>query len=90
MRRSHHGTIAFAFSLALIGAAPLALAAQDCTALAKFSMPGQRIVIRKAEDVAATPPGSATSVPSHCRVDGIIDERSGRNGKPYGIGFAVA
>jgi feruloyl esterase len=28
--------------------------------------------------------------PAHCRVDGIIDARTGRDGKPYGIGFAVA
>ena len=29
-------------------------------------------------------------MPAHCRVDGVIDERVGRNGKPYGIGFSLA
>ncbi|MEP7243326.1 MAG: tannase/feruloyl esterase family alpha/beta hydrolase, partial [Gammaproteobacteria bacterium] len=30
------------------------------------------------------------ALPAYCRVDGVIDERVGRNGKPYAIGFAVA
>ena len=38
----------------------------------------------------ASVPGVSPTVPAHCRVDGVIDERTGRDGKPYGIGFAVA
>ena len=59
--------------------APVAGAAQPCAALAKFTMPEHRVVIRQAQENAGV-----------CRVDGVIDERIGRNGKPYGIGFAVA
>jgi feruloyl esterase len=36
------------------------------------------------------PPAPPQSAPAHCRVDGVIDERTGRDGKSYGIGFAVA
>ena len=38
----------------------------------------------------ASAPGVSPAVPAHCRVDGVIDERTGRDGKPYGIGFALA
>ena len=40
--------------------------------------------------MAASAPGASPAVPAHCRVDGVIDERTGRDGKPYAIGFAVA
>jgi pimeloyl-ACP methyl ester carboxylesterase len=64
--------------------------AQPCAALMKFSMPEHRVVIRQAQEVAASAPGVSPAVPAHCRVDGVIDERTGRDGKPYGIGFAVS
>src|SRR5690349_24818109 len=36
-------------------------------------------------------PGAvAVEVPAFCRVDGVIDQRTGADGKTYGIGFAVA
>jgi feruloyl esterase len=70
--------------------APLAGAAQSCASLSKFSMPQDRVVIRQTQDVAASAPGVSPAVPAHCRVDGVIDERTGRDGKSYGIGFAVA
>jgi feruloyl esterase len=56
-------------------------AAQSCAALTKFSVPGHRVVIRQAKE---------SQDPAHCRVDGVIDERTGRGGKPYGIGFSVS
>jgi feruloyl esterase len=65
----------------MTGIASFANAAPSCATLTKFSMPGHRIVIRQAREVPD---------PAHCRVDGVIDERIGRAGKPYGIGFAVA
>jgi feruloyl esterase len=68
-----------------------------CAALTKFSIPGVKMHITKATVV---PPGPAPAqppfppppgtMPQHCRVDGVIDERTGRNGKPYAIGFAMA
>ncbi|MBK9253453.1 MAG: tannase/feruloyl esterase family alpha/beta hydrolase [Proteobacteria bacterium] len=69
-----------------------------CAALAKFTVPGHTLQIDKAQNVPAGPgpavrtgpPGSGSLLPAHCRVDGVIDARTGRNGKPYGIGFALA
>jgi hypothetical protein len=77
-------------SFAMPGAAVPARAAAPCAALAKFSMPGLRVHIREAKDLPASAPGVSPSVPAHCRIDGVLDERTGRDGKPYGIGFAVA
>ena len=80
------------------GVAP-ALAAQPCAALRQFQIPGHAVRIDSAQDVPAgtlppapnAPPGTpATAVPAHCRVDGVIDDRQGVDGKPYGIGFAIA
>jgi len=65
-------------------------AAESCAALTKFTMPGHGLVIRQAREVAASAPDAKPAVPAHCRVDGVIDTRVGRDGKPYGIGFAVA
>lgn len=70
--------------------ASLAQAAQPCAALKKFSMDEHRVVIRDAKDIPASAPDMTPALPAHCRVDGVIDERTGRDGKPYGIGFAVA
>jgi len=77
-------------AMALTACASASGAAQLCAKLKNFSMPDQRVVIHQAQDVPASAPGATPSVPAHCRVDGVIDERTGRDGKPYGIGFAVA
>ena len=29
-------------------------------------------------------------LPAYCRLDGVLDRRTGADGKPYGIGFALA
>jgi pimeloyl-ACP methyl ester carboxylesterase len=77
------------FSLAAL-TAQVANAAPPCAALARFTLPAHRLVIRSANDIPASAPGVTPAVPAHCRVDGAIDERTGRDGKPYAIGFAVA
>jgi pimeloyl-ACP methyl ester carboxylesterase len=69
--------------------ASIANAASPCAALSKFTMSEHRVVIRQAQEVAASASGVAPAVPAHCHVDGVIDERTGRDGKSYGIGFAV-
>lgn len=56
----------------------------DCGQFRKFQIPGTTLAIAKAETVPAG------ALPSHCRVDGTIDPRTGVDGKPYGIGFAIA
>ena len=80
MKNNHPLNVA-SLALVLTSFVGAANAAQTCAALAKFSMPDHRVVIRSAKEIAE---------PAHCRVDGVIDERTGRDGKPYGIGFAVA
>src|SRR5687768_10351513 len=89
MKRAHSFGIA-SIAVAFISATSVANGAQPCAALTKFSMAGHRVAIREAKEVAAGAPGASPAVPAHCRVDGVIDERTGRDGKPYAIGFAVA
>jgi feruloyl esterase len=82
----------------LLATALPAFAAIPCAALARFEMPGYVIRIDKAENLPAgsfpagpnAPPDARLTLPAHCRVDGVLDERTGRNGKPYAIGFSVA
>jgi hypothetical protein len=76
--------------LALLGATVSAHAAQPCADLSKFTSAEHQIVIKSASEVPASAPGAAQSLPAHCRVEGVIDARTGRDGKPYGIGFALA
>ena len=83
-------------------ASPVAQAqrgADACTALAKLQMPGIALSGVKTEWFAAgaPPPAEppyvpplAVKLPAYCRVDATIDQRTGGDGKPYGIGFAIA
>jgi feruloyl esterase len=84
---THYHSAALAIALF---ASNVAAAAQPCPALTKFTLGEHRVVIHTAQEVAASAPGVTPVVPAHCRVDGAIDERTGRDGKPYAIGFAVA
>ena len=72
-------------------------AAESCADLRKFSVDGTLLEIQKAELVPAGPmtgppgaPPTSVNVPAHCRVEGVIGAHTGRDGKPYGIHFAVA
>ena len=72
-------------------------AAGSCSDLLQFPVPGPGVTIEKAQDVPAgtvpAPPGGPPiplTVPAHCRVDGVIGAHTGRDGKPYGIRFALA
>jgi hypothetical protein len=76
-------------AISSLGTAP-ASAAGRCADLTRFTLPGQQLQIRQAREVPATAPGVSPALPAHCRVDGVLDERVGRDGKPYAIGFAVA
>jgi hypothetical protein len=91
------------FALAVVLPLPwsTALHAQDaarCANLAKDSSAGASVQITKAEHLAAgvapaAPngvPAPAAALPAYCRVDGVIDERTGVGGKKYGIHFALA
>src|SRR5579863_4577820 len=70
-----------------------------CADLTGFKIPGVPMVITKATTIpassatrAATAETSATSavIPSHCQADGMINERTGADGRTYGIGFSLA
>jgi len=68
-----------------------------CESLTSVQLPGFDAHIRHAADVPAGPaptlpfgPKIQASLPAYCRADGVIDERTGRDGKPYAIKFAVA
>ena len=66
-----------------------------CADLTRFQMPGAAIEITRAEMVAAGQApggrgGPGPMLPAHCRVNGIVDKRTGPDGKTYGIRFAVA
>jgi feruloyl esterase len=75
---------------------PATQAADKCASMANLAIPGTRIHITSAKHIAAstgaaTAPGApATALPAHCRIEGLINERTGYKGKPYGIGFAIA
>lgn len=83
------------FVFLLAAAAALGQSASQCADLARFQMPGAVIQITGAAVVAAGPArggrgGPGPMLPEHCRVDGIVDQRTGPDGKTYGIRFAVS
>jgi hypothetical protein len=62
----------------------------NCADLTKFQLSGFALTITKAEQVPAAPKTEQSSaLPPYCRADGIIDPRTGAEGKHYAIGFAV-
>jgi hypothetical protein len=70
-----------------------------CADLTKFKIPGVPMVITKAAEIpTSSGPGSSTAetsatsatIPAHCQADGMINERTGADGKTYGIGFSLA
>ena len=90
---------------ALIGLAPGGARAQGvtrdaaaCATLTSLQIPGLALSITKAEWIPAgsTPPAPPTApppsvkLPAYCRLDGVLDRRTGADGKSYGIGFALA
>ncbi len=56
-----------------------AVAHNACTALTALKIPGSTMVISK-----------ASAGPTACNVEGVIDARTGRDGKAYGLRFAMA
>lgn len=86
------------FVFLLAASMPVAGFAQpqaDCANLAKLRIPGSHLEITRAEWIPAGPMegrGGAVgaALPAHCRVEGILDARTGVGGKTYGIGFAMS
>ena len=84
--------------MALPGA--FAQAPHRCADMMGFKAPGVALEITKAEPTPASAPGTvrispsfpgfvSVAVPPFCRVDGVIDRRTGIDGKTYGIRFAL-
>lgn len=74
---------------------------KPCADLVRLEIPGSGMTITKAEVVPLAPPGTvqmrpadatnnAVAIPAHCGVEGVIDPRTGADGKPYGLRFAIA
>src|SRR6266487_3972463 len=64
-----------------------------CSDMAKFRSPVVTLEITRAEIVpAGRAPGArgGPALPVHCRLDGMMDRRTGTDGKTYGIRFAIA
>jgi hypothetical protein len=89
------------FCALLAIAAPLAFAQTRCPEMLKYQVPGVALMITKADPTPAAAPGTLrvspnfpgtvpAAVPTFCHVEGVIDQRTGADGKPYGIGFALA
>ena len=85
-------------------AAPLVFAqagASQCADMLKYQTAGTKLAITKADAKPPSAPGTlrinpnfpgavGVAVPAFCHVEGVIDQRTGAEGKPYGIGFALA
>src|SRR5579864_6829850 len=80
---------------------PMAYAqtSSNCADLVNFKIPGVPMVITKAATIpASSAPATATAetsatsavIPSQCQADGMINERTGADGRTYGIGFSLA
>jgi len=79
----------------------LAQPAHKCADSAQFTSRGVHLRIEKTDPIPSAPPNTVrispmfpgtvgVAIPAYCRVDGVIDERTGADGKTYGIGFAIA
>ena len=73
-------------------------AAASCGALMQLQLPGVALTVTKTDWVleGTTPPAGpgaaafSAKLPAYCRVDGVIDRRTGSKGVTYGLGFALA
>jgi feruloyl esterase len=97
MRGWHIGLV---LASTMLGTAAQAATA-DCANLAKkLAFPDAKVKIIAATRVPAAAPGTvkvnayspplASGLPAYCKVEGVINERTGAGGKKYGIGFEVA
>lgn len=90
------GVASGSYGQAANGTAPV----QKCADLVNLKIPGSTMVITNGEAVPTAAAGTvrlpmspsaiSVSVPSYCRADGEIDQRTGVDGKSYAIGFTIA
>jgi hypothetical protein len=74
-----------------------AAASGACATLSGLHLEGVSVQIRSSEWVPAgkaavipVVPPMTVPLPAHCRLAGVLEPRTGRNGRPYAIGFALA
>jgi hypothetical protein len=96
-------TVVFLFALqsGTMGQSAGSTTPAACAALKELQVQGVALTVTKTEWIVAgttLPAGrgsegalpSATTLPAYCRLDGVIDRRTGNAGATYGIGFALA
>jgi feruloyl esterase len=88
------GSLLATSAMAAPPARQAARVADRCTAMKNFKLAGIKITATFHVEAGATPAGSsaplAAGLPAYCQVEGVINERIGFQGKPYGIRFALA
>ena len=79
----------------LLSTAGFAQQSNSCASLVTFKAPG--VEISKAAPIAAGTmepnpwgPGHSAAIPAYCRVEGVINRRTGVGGEEFGINFALA
>jgi feruloyl esterase len=82
--------------ICLLGQNTAARSQEQCANMNVYGLPSTQMEITLAEwrenyTPPPTPFGAPVSAvfPPHCHVEGVIDRRTGADGKPYAIGFAV-
>jgi feruloyl esterase len=96
-------TLIIGFGVAVICAssaraqAPAPTTPAACEALKQLRVAGVNLAVTKSEWFAAGAPlpggrgaPAPSKLPAYCRLDGVIDRRTGAAGVTYGIGFALA
>src|SRR5688572_16798817 len=94
-------TLAVGFMLlsgSTVGAQTTRATPEACAALMQLQVPGVALTVTRTEWLAAGAPipggrggtPQSSNLPAYCRLDGVIDRRTGTGGVSYGIGFALA
>ncbi|HET9192036.1 MAG TPA: tannase/feruloyl esterase family alpha/beta hydrolase [Vicinamibacterales bacterium] len=98
MNRTVLLAVAFGCAAASASAQPTVSGATECAGLRNVQLPGFAISESTARWIPTGPapapgqftPAPAVTLPAYCRVDAVLDRRTGVGGQQYGIGFALA
>jgi Tannase and feruloyl esterase len=88
--------LALACLLVVLAQLPaLAQSNEKCSGMTQFRSPGLTLEITRAARIPAGQAQGARGaagpmLPAHCRIDGMIDRRTGADAKTYGIRFAIS
>jgi feruloyl esterase len=95
-RAAHAAALALPLVLAACGGGGddggTATAAQACERMAAQALPNTRITQATLVEAETTRPPNLTTgpfLPQHCVVQGLVNERTGVDGRPYAIGFQL-